>query len=53
MFPNFTLLFFLMTGITLFIRALLGHIFSRGVGWAYPQFFFSEAIHECNGGNYI
>ena len=31
-------------------RAALGFAFGRGTGWAYPQFFFNDSIHEISQG---
>ena len=31
-------------------RAALGFAFGRGTGWAYPQFFFNDSIHEVSRG---
>ncbi|KAF8945372.1 hypothetical protein BGZ47_002788 [Haplosporangium gracile] len=32
------------------LRQLLGFIFSRALGWAYPSLFFSDSVIECNLG---
>ena len=32
------------------MRVLLGYLFSRGTGWAYPSLFFNDAIHETTYG---
>ncbi|KAF9098471.1 hypothetical protein BGX29_007600 [Mortierella sp. GBA35] len=32
------------------LRQLFGFLFSRALGWAYPKFFFSDSVHECNLG---
>ena len=37
-------------GLTLVVWAALGHLLSRGVGWAAPSLFMSDAAHECGTG---
>lgn len=32
------------------IRVLLGFIFSKSTGWAFPSLFFSNSMHECSQG---
>jgi hypothetical protein len=31
-------------------RVVMGFIFSKSTGWAFPLLFFSNAMHECNKG---
>lgn len=32
------------------LRLLLGFIFSKSTGWAFPSLFFSNSMHECSQG---
>ncbi|KAI8989249.1 hypothetical protein BDB01DRAFT_781105 [Pilobolus umbonatus] len=32
------------------LRVLMGFLFSKSTGWAFPSFFFSNSMHECNQG---
>ncbi|KAF8968441.1 hypothetical protein BGZ46_010851 [Entomortierella lignicola] len=43
-------LFLTIIAFVLMLRQLLGHVFSRALGWHFPQLFFSDSMHECNLG---
>ncbi|KAI7907067.1 uncharacterized protein BX663DRAFT_548153 [Cokeromyces recurvatus] len=32
------------------LRVLLGFLFSKSTGWAFPSLFFSDSMHECSQG---
>jgi hypothetical protein len=35
------------------VRVLLGFVFSRAVGWQYPNMFINDSVHECNSGMWL
>lgn len=39
-----------VAGGVMVLRQGIGHLFSRGVGYAVPSLFFSESAHECSEG---
>ncbi|ORZ16795.1 hypothetical protein BCR41DRAFT_353189 [Lobosporangium transversale] len=43
-------LFLVITILVLALRQLLGFLFSRALGWQFPQLFFSDSMYECNLG---
>ncbi|KAI9595834.1 hypothetical protein BDF19DRAFT_440204 [Syncephalis fuscata] len=40
----------LMLVCILSLRQLLGYLFCRGTGWAFPALFFNDSVHECSYG---
>lgn len=36
--------------VTVCVRVAMAWIFGRGVGWAYPELFFNDAVHEVGAG---
>ncbi|KAG0005491.1 hypothetical protein BGZ79_004491 [Entomortierella chlamydospora] len=43
-------LFIAIIALVLMMRQVLGFVFSRALGWQFPQLFFSDSMHECNLG---
>ncbi|KAF9387712.1 hypothetical protein BGX21_000480 [Mortierella sp. AD011] len=43
-------LFIATIALVLMMRQVLGFVFSRALGWQFPQLFFSDSMHECNLG---